>query len=181
MTQYTRAVQYTPFQEPSFQNVFSRQFFKSKQYNQLKISGKLKNWGTMEFPPEKPSERLLKAKSALKDKGYAFSSSKKMCQLTLDGAIQEDSKFVFEVKKDDREFNQKNYEELGDIITEFVYGLLESTPMCLKRKEIPPADPKTDQSTTRSFVYVSENFTGIEKLQRSRTLVTYLHNLYMFY
>lgn len=118
----------------------------------------------MEFPPEKPSERLLKAKSALKDKGYAFSSSKKMCQLTLDGAIQEDSKFVFEVKKDDREFNQKNYEELGDIITEFVYGLLESTPMCLKRKEIPPAGPKTDQSTTRSFVYVSENFTESTKL-----------------
>ena len=26
----------------------------------------------MEFPPEKPSERLIKAKSALKDKGYAF-------------------------------------------------------------------------------------------------------------
>jgi len=61
----------------------------------------------MEFPPEKPSERLIKAKNALKDKGYAFSSSKKMCQLTLDGAIQEDSNFVFEVKKGDREFNQK--------------------------------------------------------------------------
>ena len=89
------------------------------------------------FPPQKSSERLRNAAEALKDKGYAFSSSKKMCQVASDGSLKEDSGFVFEVKPNDRAFNQKNYEDIGEIITEFVFGLLESSPMFLKRREIP--------------------------------------------
>ena len=115
-----------------------------------------------EFPPDKPSEKLIEAQSALKEKGYAFSPAKKLCQV-INGSIQEDSKFVFEVKKDDRAYNQKNYEEIGDIITEFVYGLLESSPMCLKRRDIPPASSGS-KDTPRSFVYVSENFDSCDKL-----------------
>ena len=116
----------------------------------------------LEFPPEKPSEKLIEAQSALKEKGYAFSLAKKLCQV-INGSIQEDSKFVFEVKKDDRAYNQKNYEEIGDIITEFVYGLLESSPICLKRRDIPPASSGS-KDIPRSFVYVSENFDSCDKL-----------------
>ena len=101
------------------------------------------------YPPVKSSERLLNAAEALKDKGYAFSSSsKKMCQVTSDDALNEDSSFVFEVKPNDRTFNQKNYEEIGDIITEFVFGLLESSPMCLKRREIPSKGTQLDFKPT---------------------------------
>lgn len=116
----------------------------------------------LEFPPEKPSEKLIEAQSALKEKGYAFSPAKKLCQV-INGSIKEDSKFVFEVKKDDRAYNQKNYEEIGDIITEFVYGLLESSPICLKRRDIPPASSGS-KDIPRSFVYVSENFDSCDKL-----------------
>merc|ERR1719219_116061 len=62
--------------------------------------------------------------------------------------INEDQGFVFEVKKGDQAFNQKNYEEIGDIITEYVYGLLESDPLNLKRQEL----------GNDAFVYISEDF-----------------------
>ena len=84
------------------------------------------------FPPEKQSKRLVSAIEALKVKGYYFGSSKRMCQVK-----NENSGFIFEVKPNDRAFNQKNYEEIGEIITEFVFGLLESSPLGLRRREIP--------------------------------------------
>ena len=62
--------------------------------------------------------------------------------------------FVFEVKKGDQAFNQKNYEEIGDIITEYVYGLLESDPLNLKRQEL----------GNDAFVYISEDFESNDNL-----------------
>ena len=95
------------------------------------------------FPPKNPSQRLVEATEALKAKGYSFSPDKKLCQIDSEtDKLDEESGFVFEVKKGDREFNQKNYEEIGDIITEYVYGLLESDPINLVRLEFPPDQGK---------------------------------------
>ncbi|XP_041379530.1 LOW QUALITY PROTEIN: cotranscriptional regulator FAM172A-like [Gigantopelta aegis] len=50
--------------------------------------------------------------------------------------IETDEPFIFEVEKGNREFNQKHYEALGEVITEEVYNLLESETH-LKRHIIP--------------------------------------------
>ena len=90
------------------------------------------------YPPKNKSETLLKAEERLMKKGYAFTKEKKMCQYDADKQIlKEDQGFIFEVKKGDRAFNQKNYEEIGDILTDYVYGLLDSDPMNLNKIEIP--------------------------------------------
>ena len=95
------------------------------------------------FPPKNPSQRLVEATEALKAKGYGFSTDKKLCQIDPEtDKLNEESGFVFEVKKGDQKFNQKNYEEIGDIITEYVYGLLESDPINLVRLEFPPDQGK---------------------------------------
>ena len=95
------------------------------------------------FPPKNPSQRLVEATEALKAKGYGFSTDKKLCQIDPEtDKLDEESGFVFEVKKGDQKFNQKNYEEIGDIITEYVYGLLESDPINLVRLEFPPDQGK---------------------------------------
>ena len=108
------------------------------------------------FPPKKPSEELVKAEEKLKTKGYAFSSDKKMCQFDPElGELIEDKGFAFEVKKGDQSYNQKNYEDIGDIITEYTFGLLESDPMNLKRVPIPK---HLSESDSKSFVFVSEDF-----------------------
>ena len=63
---------------------------------------------------------------------------KRMVQINADDGKLDDSKgFEFVVKKDDRAFNQKNYEQIGDILTEYVYGLLESDPINFVRREFP--------------------------------------------
>lgn len=108
-----------------------------------------------EYPPIESSERLEAALRDLKSKGYAFSKTKKMCQVNSDGQIKENSGFVFEVK-DDRAFNQKNYEQIGDIITEVVYGLLESSPLKLKRQHANSSRLSMSAKTLTSVtIYVS--------------------------
>ncbi|XP_022109971.1 protein FAM172A-like [Acanthaster planci] len=59
--------------------------------------------------------------------------------------------FVFEVRKGDMQYNQRHYEALGEVITEHVYGLLESEAN-LKRVYLGDAE-----SEPRGFVFMSEN------------------------
>ena len=90
------------------------------------------------FPPKEKSPSLLKAEENLMGKGYALSKDKKMCQYLQDKqCLNENQGFIFEVKKGDKAFNQKSYEEIGEILTDYVYGLMESDPMNLTRIEIP--------------------------------------------
>ena len=89
------------------------------------------------FPPKEKSVALLQAEEKLAAKGYAFSKEKRMCRYDQDNQrLDENKGFVFEVRKGDKAYNQKNYEEIGEILTDYVYGLLESDPMNLIRKEV---------------------------------------------
>ena len=89
------------------------------------------------FPPREKSVALLQAEEKLAAKGYAFSKEKRMCRYDQDNQrLDENKGFVFEVRKGDKAYNQKNYEEIGEILTDYVYGLLESDPMNLIRKEV---------------------------------------------
>ena len=110
------------------------------------------------FPPKEKSPSLLKAEENLMGKGYAFSKDKKMCQYLQDKqCLNENQGFIFEVKKGDKAFNQKSYEEIGEILTDYVYGLMESDPMNLTRIEIPNDKGMTflDNCTVPSTLYVT--------------------------
>ncbi|XP_053336534.1 cotranscriptional regulator FAM172A homolog [Clarias gariepinus] len=69
--------------------------------------------------------------------------------------------FVFNYKEDMHRWNQKRYEALGEIITQYVYELLEKD--CKLRKEMLPVD--ATESEPKSFIYMSEDaLTNQDKL-----------------
>uniref|UniRef100_A0A3B5JUC7 ARB2 cotranscriptional regulator A n=1 Tax=Takifugu rubripes TaxID=31033 RepID=A0A3B5JUC7_TAKRU len=59
--------------------------------------------------------------------------------------------FVFNAREDLHRWNQKRYEALGEIITLYVYELLEKT--CNMTKAILPVDASPDEPT--SFIYLT--------------------------
>ncbi|XP_061584951.1 cotranscriptional regulator FAM172A homolog [Cololabis saira] len=59
--------------------------------------------------------------------------------------------FVFNAREDLHRWNQKRYEALGEIITQYVYELLEKK--CNMNKAIIPVDATEDEPT--SFIYLS--------------------------
>ncbi|XP_051806382.1 cotranscriptional regulator FAM172A homolog isoform X2 [Acanthochromis polyacanthus] len=59
--------------------------------------------------------------------------------------------FVFNAREDLHRWNQKRYEALGEIITQYVYELLEKK--CNMTKAILPVDAAEDEPT--SFIYLS--------------------------
>uniref|UniRef100_A0A8C3AUX9 ARB2 cotranscriptional regulator A n=1 Tax=Cyclopterus lumpus TaxID=8103 RepID=A0A8C3AUX9_CYCLU len=59
--------------------------------------------------------------------------------------------FVFNAREDLHRWNQKRYEALGEIITQYVYELLEKK--CNMTKAILPVDTTEDEAT--SFIYLS--------------------------
>ncbi|XP_036954649.1 cotranscriptional regulator FAM172A homolog isoform X1 [Acanthopagrus latus] len=59
--------------------------------------------------------------------------------------------FVFNAREDLHRWNQKRYEALGEIITQYVYELLEKK--CNMTKAILPVDATEDEPTT--FIYLS--------------------------
>uniref|UniRef100_A0A3Q4M393 ARB2 cotranscriptional regulator A n=1 Tax=Neolamprologus brichardi TaxID=32507 RepID=A0A3Q4M393_NEOBR len=59
--------------------------------------------------------------------------------------------FVFNAREDLHRWNQKRYEALGEIITQYVYELLEKK--CNMTKEILPVDATDDEPT--GFIYLS--------------------------
>lgn len=69
--------------------------------------------------------------------------------------------FVFNYKEGLHRWNQKRYEALGEIITQFVYELLEKD--CKLRKEMLPVD--ATEGEPKSFIYMSEDaLTNPDKL-----------------
>uniref|UniRef100_A0A8B9HUI6 Arb2 domain-containing protein n=1 Tax=Astyanax mexicanus TaxID=7994 RepID=A0A8B9HUI6_ASTMX len=69
--------------------------------------------------------------------------------------------FVFNYKEDLHRWNQKRYEALGEIITQYVYERLEKD--CKLRKEMLPVDAEEDEP--KSFFYLSEDaLTNPDKL-----------------
>ncbi|XP_040396781.1 cotranscriptional regulator FAM172A isoform X5 [Cygnus olor] len=69
--------------------------------------------------------------------------------------------FVFNYREDLHRWNQKRYEALGEIITKYVYGLLEKE--CHLKKVTLPVDAK--ESEPKSFIFMSEDaLTNPDKL-----------------
>ncbi|KAM9822503.1 cotranscriptional regulator ARB2A homolog isoform 2-T3 [Syngnathus typhle] len=61
--------------------------------------------------------------------------------------------FIFNAREDLHRWNQKRYEALGEIVTQYVYELLEKK--CNMTKAILPVDATVDEPT--SFIYLSPN------------------------
>ncbi|XP_066844735.1 cotranscriptional regulator ARB2A isoform X5 [Anser cygnoides] len=69
--------------------------------------------------------------------------------------------FVFNYREDLHRWNQKRYEALGEIITKYVYGLLEKE--CHLKKVTLPVD--ATESEPKSFIFMSEDaLTNPDKL-----------------
>ncbi|CAL4121757.1 unnamed protein product, partial [Meganyctiphanes norvegica] len=87
--------------------------------------------------------------------GYHFNKDGAMCN------IKTGNPFQFVVKEGNQSYNQKHYEALGEVVTEHIYGLLESE--CgLKRVPVPKKAPNKENS---SFMFMSEDaLTNPEKL-----------------
>ncbi|PFX16651.1 protein FAM172A-like [Stylophora pistillata] len=85
--------------------------------------------------------------------GYKFNEEGKLRN------IETDEPFKFEVKEGDRMYNQKHYEALGEVITEYIYHLLEED-VKLKKVTV-PVDAK-DEVT--SFFFMSEDAMKKDKL-----------------
>ena len=101
--------------------------------------------------------------------GYAFDEDGILKKLAEDGVTTTDEGFQFEVRPGDHAFNQKNYEELGEAVTEFVYDLLISRckleKVYLQGKEKEDQQIEDDeQQPPRSFIFVSPGYEKKEKL-----------------
>ncbi|KAL4227524.1 hypothetical protein ACF0H5_012968 [Mactra antiquata] len=118
------------------------------------IMGGLISWIQSTMTGEAP-EPVYNFPDSLEGFGYYFTAEGKM--RSKDG----DEPFKFEVKLEDRRYNQKHYEALGEKITEYVYELLE-TECKLQRKTIPM---NAEENEPKSFVFITEDFyTNKDKL-----------------
>ena len=125
------------------------------------------------FPPKEKSVALLQAEEKLAAKGYAFSKEKRMCRYDQDNQrLDENKGFVFEVRKGDKAYNQKNYEAIGEILTDYVYGLLESDPMNLVRKEV-----QKDEDSEGICLFLFVYFALIQSTFRLFKGQQYLNNM----
>lgn len=86
--------------------------------------------------------------------GYKFNEEGKLRN------IDTNEPFKFEVKEDDRMYNQKHYEALGEVITEYIYQLLEKDVKL--NKVTVPVDAKDDEAT--SFFFMSDDALKNDKL-----------------
>lgn len=86
--------------------------------------------------------------------GYKFNEDGKLRN------IETDEPFKFEVKEGDRAYNQKHYEALGEVVTEYIYRALEEE-VKLKRHLV-PVDAKENES--KSFFFMSDDAMTNDKL-----------------
>uniref|UniRef100_A0A1B0GIA4 Arb2 domain-containing protein n=1 Tax=Lutzomyia longipalpis TaxID=7200 RepID=A0A1B0GIA4_LUTLO len=101
---------------------------------------------------------LTKNGKTLADFGYGFNDEGKLRQLDAEKGTLTDKGFEFAVHKD-HHANQRRYEELGEVITEYVYDLLESKGMV----KLPV--PETAKAGEGTFIYsTSKEFLNAEKL-----------------
>eukprot|EP00123_Amoebidium_parasiticum_P005997 comp17055_c0_seq1/m.15791 comp17055_c0_seq1/g.15791 ORF comp17055_c0_seq1/g.15791 comp17055_c0_seq1/m.15791 type:complete len:483 (-) comp17055_c0_seq1:540-1988(-) len=99
--------------------------------------------------PRDPLEVRRKAEERLASYGYHFNEKGQLRHKETGEPYQ------FEVKKGDKAYNQKIYEEVGETIEHYVYSLLE-TDGGLKRVDIPVDAESTEP---KGFIFVSD---GVE-------------------
>jgi len=88
------------------------------------------------------------ARKTLSDFGYAFNEAGKMCQLDPATGEVTNQPFQFAISPESSQSeNQKRYEEIGEVITDVVYELLETNG--LHRLDF-PSSPKGSKS---SFIF----------------------------
>uniref|UniRef100_A0A667YBM1 ARB2 cotranscriptional regulator A n=1 Tax=Myripristis murdjan TaxID=586833 RepID=A0A667YBM1_9TELE len=95
----------------------------------------------------KKDEPPLNFPKTLEEFEYAFNEYGQLRHIKTGEA------FVFNAREDLHRWNQKRYEALGEIITQYVYELLEKK--CNMTKEILPVDASEDEPT--SFIYLSSD------------------------
>eukprot|EP00124_Ichthyophonus_hoferi_P005005 Ihof_evm1s637 gene=Ihof_evmTU1s637 len=93
------------------------------------------------------SDYKEKAEEKLKTFGYHFNEKGQLRDIKTGGP------YVFEVIPGDKEYNQRRYTEIGQVINEYVYGLLE-TDGGLKRVSI-PVDAQPEES--KGFFFMSKD------------------------
>ncbi|RIA94935.1 Arb2 domain-containing protein, partial [Glomus cerebriforme] len=69
--------------------------------------------------------------------------------------IETDERFLFFVKPDDRSYNQRHYEELGEVIGEFIESELVKKYNLVKK--IIPVGSEEDDNTAKSRIYQSDD------------------------
>ncbi|KAF4531846.1 hypothetical protein B566_EDAN000872 [Ephemera danica] len=111
------------------------------------------------------SSMNYKFPKTLAEFGYAFNADGELRKIDPATGQPGNEKFEFNVKEDDRRYNQKHYEALGDVITEHVYSLLDD--MGLKRLPV-PFDAKLQEPQT--FVFVSHR-----ALEQNKPLLVLVH------
>ncbi|XP_059612354.1 FAM172 family protein homolog CG10038 isoform X2 [Phlebotomus argentipes] len=105
----------------------------------------------------------LKAARALAEFGYGFNEEGKLRQLDAHTGAITDKGFEFAMYKEHKE-NQKRYEQIGEVITDYVYERLEAVGM----ERLPvPVDPAPPLST---FV-----FSTAKELNRPEKLLLLIH------
>ena len=87
--------------------------------------------------------------------GYDFNGRGEMRKIDSDTGETTDEPFQFEVRPGDREYNQRHYEAIGEVVTEEVYRLLETAGR-LDRLQLLDSDG--------SFVFVSSDWRSCERL-----------------
>ncbi|KAL0979779.1 hypothetical protein UPYG_G00189530 [Umbra pygmaea] len=93
----------------------------------------------------KKDEPPLNFPKTLEEFEYAFNEQGQLRHINTGEA------FVFNAREDLHRWNQKRYEALGEIITQYVYQLLETK--CNMTKEIVPVDSTEEEP--KSFIYLS--------------------------
>lgn len=95
--------------------------------------------------------------------GYGFNKDGKLRKLHPDTNEPGDEGFEFKVSND-QETNQRHYETLGEVITKYVYELLEAE--CdLHKLDVPAMDERNKDQNLRSFIFVSKDaLTNPERL-----------------
>ncbi|GAB0088646.1 FAM172 family protein homolog CG10038 [Sergentomyia squamirostris] len=116
----------------------------------------------LRFKMTERGAHVAKAGKTLADFGYGFNEEGKLRQISDTGALT-DKGFEFNTFKE-HQLNQKRYEELGEVITEHVYGLLESNGMV----KIPV--PESTDESSGTFV-----FSTTKQLPKDSKLLVLIH------
>lgn len=99
-----------------------------------------------------------KVKTCLRDFGYAFNEAGQLRQLDDDGNVT-DKPFNFQISSSQSE-NQRNYEAIGEVITDEVYKLLDDHGMF--RINVPVGE--TDPSKCTFVFSTKQELADVEKL-----------------
>ncbi|KAK3607074.1 hypothetical protein CHS0354_027936 [Potamilus streckersoni] len=112
-------------------------------------------WSKLKKMNSGEDEQEYEFPNSLEGFGYRFNKEGQLRK------IDTDELFEFNVQEGNYSYNQKHYNALGDILTNYIYNLME-TEQNMKREYL-PIDAGDDEP--RSFVFVSDNIrTNTDKL-----------------